>query len=167
MFQRFEELLIKIEKVIITLMLALMFVAVVVQVFVRYFNLPIRDTTEMSVMTMALITFMGCGLLVHTKDHITCEIDQLFRSHRVRFLFELFTSLAMLIFIGVFTYLGYDLLMYAVEGGEKTLELGIPLTIPFATMVIGMILMLIHTVSNIIKLFTKSRKTAIKIDIES
>lgn len=159
MFYKFEKLIVKIEKIIITVLLAIMFLAVIMQVVARYFYLPIIDTTEMSVMIMSLITFIGAGLAIYTKDHICVEITNLFKSKRLKFIFELFVSIFMMIFICVFLYLGYFLLDYALQSGETTLELRLPLYIPYVTMIIGLILMLVHTISNLIILFRNGHQT--------
>jgi TRAP-type C4-dicarboxylate transport system permease small subunit len=167
MFNRFEKFLFKIEKAIATLLLAIMFIAVSLQVVARYFYLPIIDTTEMSVMIMSLITFIGAGLGVYTKEHISVEIEKMFQSTRIRFLFKFFTYISMMTFAFTFLFLGYSLFTYALESGERTLELGIPSSIPYATMIVGLVCMLIHTVSNLINLFWKGPQTIEKADEES
>jgi TRAP-type C4-dicarboxylate transport system permease small subunit len=73
----------------------------------------------------------------------------------------------MMTFAFTFLFLGYSLFTYALESGERTLELGIPSSIPYATMIVGLVCMLIHTVSNLINLFWKGPQTIEKADEES
>jgi TRAP-type C4-dicarboxylate transport system permease small subunit len=150
-------MLIKIEKFVITLMMAIMFITVFFQVITRFFNLPIPDTSDLSLVTFTIMTFIGAGLLVYTKGHITLEVTSLIKSKKIVFIFDLFTHIAMIIIIGVLLSIGYSLLTFALESNEATMAMRIPMSIPFSALVIGLILMLIHTIGIIIKLISNQK----------
>lgn len=156
-FERFEEMLIKVEKFVITLMMAIMFITVFFQVITRFFNLPIPDTSDLSLVSFTIMTFIGAGLLVHTKGHITLEVTSLIKSKKIVFIFDLFTHIAMIIIIGVLLSIGYSLLTFALESNEATMAMRIPMSIPFSALVIGLILMLIHTIGIILKLISNQK----------
>jgi TRAP-type C4-dicarboxylate transport system permease small subunit len=154
-YAKLELVLSKIEKAIITLMMVLMFICVSLQVITRFFNLPIPDTSDISLVAFAVMTFIGAGLLVYTKGHITLEVSTLIKSKKIVFIFELLTNISLLIIIGVLLNIGFSLLTFALEGREATMALRIPMAIPFSALVIGLVLMTVHTIGIIIKLFSK------------
>jgi TRAP-type transport system small permease protein len=156
-FERFEEMLIKVEKFVITLMMTIMFITVFFQVITRFFNLPIPDTSDLSLVSFTIMTFIGAGLLVYTKGHITLEVTSLIKSKKIVFIFDLFTHIAMIIIIGVLLSIGYSLLTFALESNEATMAMRIPMSIPFSALVIGLILMLIHTIGIILKLISNQK----------
>ena len=156
-YVKLEKVLYKIEKVIITLMMTIMFITVFLQVVARFFNLPIPDTTDISLVSFAVMTFIGAGLLVYKKGHITIEVSKLIKSKKIVFIFDLLTNIAMLIFIGVFLNIGWSLLSFSLRSGEATMALRIPMAIPFSAIVIGVVLMLIHTIGVLFELFSNRR----------
>jgi TRAP-type transport system small permease protein len=156
-YARFEEILFKIEKFVITLMMLIMFVTVFFQVITRFFNLPIPDTSDISILAVTIMTFIGAGLLVYTKGHITLEVTSLIKSKKWVFIFDICTHIAMLVIIGVLLNIGYSLLTFAIESREATMAMRIPMSIPFSALVIGLILMVIHTIGIILKLISDQR----------
>lgn len=157
LYARFEKVLFHIERVIVTLMMIIMFITVCLQVISRFFNLSIPDTSDISLVAFAIMTFIGSGLLVYTKGHISIEVSTIFNSEKVDFIFTLFTNIFMLVITGVILNIGYSLLVYALESGEATMALRIPMAIPFSSLVIGLVLMLIHTIGKLIELFSNRK----------
>lgn len=157
LYAKFEKVLSQIEKVVVTLMMVIMFITVCMQVVARFFNLKIPDTSDISLVAFAVMTFIGSGLLVYTKGHISIEVGTLFNSKKVDFIFSLLTNIFMLVFAGVVLNIGYSLLVYALESGEATMALRIPMAVPFSSLVIGLVLMLIHTIGNLIELFSNRK----------
>lgn len=157
LYARFEKVLFQIERVVVTLMMVIMFITVCLQVVARFSNLSIPDTSDISLVSFAVMIFIGSGLLVYTKGHISIEVSTLFNSKKINFIFALLTNIFMLVISGVILDIGYSLLVYALESGEATMALRIPMAIPFSALVIGLILMLIHTIGNLIELFSKRK----------
>lgn len=140
------------------------------QVFQRLFNLPIPDTSDISLVSQATFTFLSIGLLVYTGNHITIEVHKMIRNRKLLFAVELTGSVCMLFIAGIFLYLSYGLLTYAFDSGSATMALRIPLWIPYGSMMAGMILMIIHQIGAILKLFYYMKhpsERADDIDIES
>ena len=169
-FGKLEQILFKIEKVLVMIPFVDIFITVVEQVFQRYFNLPIPDTSDISLVSQATFTFLSVGLLVYTGGHITIEVHKLIKNVNILFVIELVGSICMLFIAGIFTYLGYGLLAYALESGSATMALRIPLWIPYGSMLVGMVLMIIHQIGVILKLFYYRKHPSERvadIDIES
>jgi TRAP-type transport system small permease protein len=156
-FEKIEKVIFQVEKAVITLMMATMFLTVVLQVIVRFFNLPIPDTSDISLVAFAVMTFIGAGLLVYQKGHITIEVNTLIKSKKVVFIFDVLSNIAMLVIVSIILSLGYSLLTFALESREATMALRIPLAIPFSALVIGLVLMLIHTIGILLKLFSNRK----------
>ncbi len=138
-------------------MMVIMFITVFLQVLARFFNLPIRDTSDISLVSFAIMTFIGAGLLVYTKGHISIELTKLIKSKKIVFTFDLLTNIAMLVIVAVILNMGYSLLAYSIDSREATMALRIPMAIPYSALVVGLVLMLIHTIGNIIELFSNKK----------
>ncbi|WP_160058333.1 TRAP transporter small permease [Alkalicoccus saliphilus] len=154
-YSKLEKNLSKLEKILVTLMMMIMFVSVFIQVLSRFFNLPIPDTSDISLVSFAMMTFFGTGLLVYTKGHILIEITSLIKSQKIVFIFDVLSNIAMLIIGAILLNIGFALLMYFFENREATMALRIPLAVPFTSLVIGLVLMLVHTIGNLMVLFNK------------
>jgi TRAP-type C4-dicarboxylate transport system permease small subunit len=149
---KFENLLLKVEKAIIMVAFTLIFVTVSLQVFQRFFDLPIPDTSDISLVCQGVFTFMSVGVLVFLGGHITIEAQKMIKSRTVLYAVEMFAYVVLLIFAGIFIWLGYDLFGFALETGTSTAALRIPLWIPYGTMLFGLILMVFHIIGAMMKL---------------
>lgn len=170
-YVKFEEVLLKVEKAVIMIAFALIFITVSLQVFQRFFNLPIPDTSDISLVSQGVFTFMSVGMLVFLGGHITIEAQKMIKSRTVLYAVEMFAYVVMLIFAGVFIWLGYDLFGFALETGTSTAALRIPLWIPYGSMLFGLILMVFHIIGAMMKMYyywkNPSEYVEEEIDIES
>ncbi len=152
-YQKFEALLYKIEKLFVVVPFFLIFVTVVEQVFQRYFNLPVADSSEISMISQAVFTFIGMGMLVYSEDHITIEVNKLIKNLKILAFVELVMYLLLIVFSCLYLYLGADLLKFALKTGTATTQLRIPLWIPYGCLMAGFICVIIHSVGKIMRLF--------------
>ncbi len=152
-YQKFEALLYKIEKLFVIIPFFLIFVTVVEQVFQRYFNLPVADSSEISMICQAVFTFIGMGMLVYSEDHITIEVNKLIKNLKVLAFIELIMYLLLISFSILYLYLGSDLMKFALKTGTATTQLRIPLSIPYGCLLAGFGLVIIHSVGKILRLF--------------
>lgn len=169
-YARFEKLIFSIEQVCVMVPFICIFVTVVEQVFQRFFNLPIPDTSDLSVVAQSVFTFFCVGMLVHTNGHITIEVHKMIKNKSVLYIVEMIKNIFVLVFAAAFIYLGYDLFLYAFTGGSATMAMRIPLWIPYGSMLIGLLFMVLHTVGEILKLnYCKRNNLAFEdeVDIES
>lgn len=144
-----ENVLVAIQKVLVGLLMAIAFVGLVIMVPVRYFDLPVPDLGEVSIAAIATLAFLCIGLLVRTGGHIAIEVADLVRARRVKFIIRQLTNIGILLFVGVFGVQAYALLSSSLRSGESSIALHIPLAIPMAALVAGLILAAFHTVMNL------------------
>lgn len=136
------------EKLVVTLLMALAFLAVVVMIPVRYLGLVFPDLSEVSLMTIATLTFLCIGLLVHTGGHISIEVAGLVKSKVAQFTFRQIANLGILVFVVLFGIQAFKLLQSVIGNGGTTLVLHIPLVIPFGALIVGLLLAAFHAVMN-------------------
>lgn len=170
-YAKFEEFLYKIEKIIVIIAFTAIFISVAEQVVQRFFNLPIPDTSEISMVGQAVFCFICVSMLVYSGGHITIEAQKMIKNKNISLVVDILAYICQLGFAGVFLWLGSDLLMFAIESGSATTALRIPLSIPYGAMFLGMILLVIHTIGAIWKLFDKRKNPTAYVeenfDIES
>lgn len=138
-----ERKIFKIEAFIISLSLAVILISVTIQVLIRVLGLNSIGTTEIGMVGMSILTFIGTAAIMYSKDHITIELKQLIKSERALFL---------IVFCVFFINIAYKLFQFTLSAGEGTLQLGIPTAIPIGSMVLGTVLLLFHAVCDVVRL---------------
>lgn len=168
-YLKFEKNLYKIEMFIVTVAFTTIFITVVLQVFQRFFNLPIPDTSEISMVGQAVFAFFSVSMLVYSGEHITIEAHKMIKNENIVISVEILAYVFQIIFAFVFIWLGYDLLGFAIKSGSATTALRVPLWIPYGSFFIGMLLLVIHTIGSIWQRITNRKKVASddNIDVES
>jgi hypothetical protein len=68
------------------------------------------------------------------------------RQGRIRF-----KNLIGILFCAIFSYLAFDYFVYGIKSKQVSPALGIPVYIPYATLVLGALLMSLHFVINFVK----------------
>lgn len=157
MWSKIEREVFRIESIIITISLMVMFIAVVVQVAARMMGISSLGTTEIGMLTMSLITFIGTSAVTYSKDHITIELEQLIQSSRMVHWMKVITNLLMIVFGVLFMGVAYSFFIFILHAGDKTIELGIPVAIPISSMVLGLFLLIYHCICDLLRLFQKDK----------
>lgn len=147
-----ERKIFKIEAFIISLSLAVILISVTIQVLIRVLGLNSIGTTEIGMVGMSILTFIGTAAIMYSKDHITIELKQLIKSERALFLMDMLMTLFLIVFCVFFINIAYKLFQFTLSSGEGTLELGIPTAIPIGSMVLGTVLLLFHAVCDVVRL---------------
>jgi TRAP-type C4-dicarboxylate transport system permease small subunit len=143
-----EKSLVAGEKLAVMLAMMIAFLVVAVMVPTRYFNLPLPDLSELAITAIAVLTFLCIGLLVRTGGHIAIEVAALASSRRLKFILRQVANVGILLFVATFGVQAFKMLESAISGGEVTIALNIPLTVPFGALIIGLIFAAFHTVMN-------------------
>ena len=60
----------------------------------------------------------------------------------------------MIVFSLFYLYLGYDLFSFALSTGTATTQLRVPLSIPYGTMLVGFVCVIIHALGKILERWT-------------
>ena len=123
-------------------------------VFERYlFKNAITWQTELVTMLLVASTFIGSAYVLSEKAHVSMEwiYDFLSKKNVVRL--KIFTSLLSLLFFLILFYFGF---LMVEEAFTKNYSTGTvwdpPLWIPYSSMMIGAILMILQYIAEIIKL---------------
>jgi len=164
MLLKIEKQVYKIEALVISLSLLVIFLAITAQVLIRLIGMNSAGTAEIGMFGMSLLTFIGTPAIMYTKDRITIEIAETIKSEKIHLLLDALVTILILVFSVVFIQVVYNLFLFILESGEKTLELGLPVTIPIGSMVIGMGLLIFHSICDFAKLYKryKNMNTASK-----
>jgi TRAP-type C4-dicarboxylate transport system permease small subunit len=103
--------------------------------------------------SQAVFTFIGMGMLVYSEDHITIEVHKLIKNVRVLAMVETIMYLLLIAFSVLYIYLGADLMAFALQTGTATTQLRIPLALPYGAMLAGFACVIIHAVGKLMRLF--------------
>ena len=124
-------------------------------VFERYFfQRAITWQTELVTMLLVASTFIGSAYVLSEKAHVSMEWIYDFLSKKNIIKLKIFTSLISLVF---FLFLFYFTFIMVEEAFTKNYTTGTvwspPLWIPYSSMLVGAILMILQYIAEIIKLF--------------
>lgn len=153
-YYKFEKILAKIEMLCIVIPFVIIFATVVLQVFQRYFNLPVEDTSELSMTSMTIFSFMSMGYLLFTDAHITIEVHKLIKNYKILAVVEVIMYLLLIAFSVLYLYLSWDLFSFALSSGSSTTQMRIPLVIPYGALLLGFVCMIIHAVGKLLERWT-------------
>lgn len=151
-YAKVEAVLYRFEITLATLAFSVIFLTVVEQVFQRFFDLPIADTSDISLIAQTVFSFLCVGLLVYSGGHITIEVHTMIQNERFRFLVELVMYVLLFLIGLVFLWMSWNLFLYAKSSGSATMALRIPLWIPYGSMLLGICFLLLHSIGAILKL---------------
>lgn len=142
---RIEDRLYTVEKSICAISLLVMLLAVSFGVVIRFLHLPIANVGEWAVVAMSPLTFVGAAMCSRMGQHISVDFIEQTKSILIKRMAHITVALLMLVFSGIYAWLGWILLLDVIETGEKLLDMGTPLYVPIFFLFSGMILMLIHS----------------------
>ena len=135
--------------------LLLSILVIVELVFERYFfQRAITWQTELVTMLLVASTFIGSAYVLSEKAHVSMDWIYDFLSKKNIIKLKIFTSLISLLF---FLFLFYFTFIMVEEAFTKNYTTGTvwspPLWIPYSSMLVGAILMILQYIAEIIKLF--------------
>ena len=149
-YSKFLDVLETIEKVFLTITVAVMIVAIVYQVIMRYvFSNANAWSEELARYLFIYDVMIGSAIAIRRNSHL--QIDMLI-SHlkpNVRNLFTIVTTLIGMVFLGFL--LTYSLTLCKTGGRTMSAGLGIPMSIPYTSIPVGIILMLLTSVEVILR----------------
>lgn len=145
----FERWVFRVERLLAVASLAVMLLAVSASVAIRYFNLPLPNVAEWALVAMSPLTFVGGAMCSYLQAHIAVDLITLVRSAVARRAARGGVALAMLGFSGVYVALASALLTDAFQSNEKMLDMGTPVYVPLAFLLLGMALMVFHAAADL------------------
>lgn len=149
---RIERAIVSAEVVTIVTALALMLIAVTVGIIDRTFALPWPDLSEVALIAMSVIAFIGGAYAVYIKGHITVDIRNLVPHQATWRLLSVIVDLAVLLFsLAILRYAG-SFMQYVVAVGERTPELELPIAFPVGCLIVGAVLSIFHVTCRLFRL---------------
>lgn len=153
----------KIEKVLAGIILTIMLVSLFLGVTSRYiFNAPIVWTGEVTLFTLAWVTFIGGSMSIKTKQAVAVTIltDYLHGNMKKRVItIGLFICI---LFTLALSYYSIQWIMNPMILMQKSDALQLPMILPYLSVPVGIVFMTIHTIHIFVDFLQTPAEEAIK-----
>lgn len=148
------QILDKLEDVIASSLLIITSLLVFTQVVLRYgFNYSISWSEEISRMMIAWFIFIGSSMAVKDNAHVSMDILDSIISGRLKILVGIIVDIINIIFCTIIITAGIGMIKNAIAIGSMATSINIPLYIPYASVPVGVSLMLIRYIISIVNGF--------------
>lgn len=142
--------------VVALLLLALMVVALLVQVFTRYvLNASMSGTEELARYCFVWCTMLGAGLCVASDDHAAVTILNDNLKSRLKTVHQRTIQIIVLICGTILLVQGFK--MIGITSRQVTPSLSLPMSVVYFSLVIGAFAIIANSVNNILKQDEKTR----------
>ena len=149
---RVEGLLAGIEKRVTAISLLVIMIAITATILVRLLGLSLPSFGEYALVAMSPLTFVGAAFCSYMHRHITIDVVNQFGNPLLRTLTRIAASLAMAGFAATFCWISWRLFSHAFSSGESLIDLGTPVWMPVACIVLGSALMFVHAALDVLRL---------------
>lgn len=139
-----ERRLFRLERGLCSTAMLVMLLAVALSVVVRFFNLGLPNVAEWAIVAMSPLTFVGAAMCTYLQEHIAVDVVKLVRSEASRRVVRGAVALSLLVFSGVYAWIGCTFFVESLSSGETMLDMGTPVAVPVFFLFLGMVLMLLH-----------------------
>ena len=148
---RFELIVARVESKIAMASWLVAALSVLASLVIRAFALPIPDTGEWALVAMSPLTFVGAALCSHLHKHLTADIVEMLPRGTLLQVLEAVIAILFIIFSVFLSALALDLFDYALSSKEQLTDLGTPLAVPVAFILLGAILMGFHAIVDLLR----------------
>ena len=149
-YSKFLDVLEKVEKAILAITVAIMIIIITYQVIMRYVFANANSWSEELARYLFIYDVMiGAAMAIRRNSHLQIDILINLMKPKARILLSIVATLAGMVFIGFL--FAYSITL--VQTGARTMSagLGIPMSIPYACMPIGLVLMFLTSIEFIFK----------------
>lgn len=147
-----SELLKKIEQYFIGILLLIVAVVLFISVVLRLFYSSIMWAEEFARYAVVWITFVGASVCIYKGAHIGIDVFLQMLSNKGKKVLLVFTIIFSTIFALLFTYSSFKITMNIHETKQYSSTMGIPMSLAYAAMPIGGILMVLRFIEELMKL---------------
>lgn len=147
----------KTEDIISSSLLVITSVLVFVEAVLRYrFNYSISWSEEVSRMMIAWFIFIGSSIAVRENAHVNMDaLSNLISGKRTTQLFvNILVDLICIIFCAIIVFAGINMIKSAIALGSMATSIKIPLFVPYASVPVGVFLMMIRYIMSFINNIT-------------
>ncbi|CAM3974401.1 TRAP transporter small permease [Bordetella muralis] len=148
---RFELIVARVESRIAMASWLVATLSVLASLVIRAFALPIPDTGEWALVAMSPLTFVGAALCSHLHKHLTADIVEMLPRGTLLQVLEAVIAILFIIFSVFLSALALDLFDYALSSSERLTDLGTPLAVPVAFILLGALLMGFHAIVDLLR----------------
>lgn len=147
----------KAEEYISVFLLSLMCILIFIQIIFRYcFKLPLAWSEEIARYAFVWIIYMGASLGVKRRRHLKVDAVLLLFKRKGVFVLKLISNFLTFVFSGIMAYYGtYMVYLLAFVRHQTSPAVGIPMSIPYGSVALGMILMSIRLIQDTIQLVSE------------
>lgn len=147
-----NELLKKIEQYFIGTLLLLVAVILFISVVLRLFDTSIMWAEEFARYAIVWITFVGASVCIYKGAHIGIDIFLQMLNNKGKKALLVFTIIFSIVFALLFTYSSFKITMNVHETKQYSSTMGIPMSVAYAAMPVGGILMVLRFIEELVKL---------------
>lgn len=158
MWHKIENGLYKTQELLIAVALLVIMFTVLLQIIGRLLGWHSLGMPEYAAVGMTIITFLGASAITYTREYIAIELSQMIKMPNIETIMNLIVDVIVIVFVVLFFNIAYSFFKFVAQSGEKTLEVGIPLSITYGIIVVSILLMGVHSISNIFKGIQMLRK---------
>lgn len=155
------KVLVKTQKLFLLIASVIITIALFLAVIFRYIlKIDLFGIEELLIIPTFTLYFIAAAQASYEQNHIAADLlESYLGSEKIKQLVNVLNSLVILIVCVILTYWNIQNVMWIYQQGAKTSGWGIPLVIPHTIVLIGFVLMTLHTLIhllNYIKLFKQS-----------
>lgn len=150
LLKRFETYLVSVEKVVVTLAVAVLLIVGLLQIVVRLLGIRSLGTDEVAALMMVTLIFIGAALVTATGDSIAVEVIDIVPSARARWIIGIFALATTIAAGSIFAYYAFEFASVAFASGEKSIQLQIPKALPTSVMAVGGALLTLHAIVRLV-----------------
>lgn len=149
-YSKFMDVLYKIEKIILTIAVAVMLLVMIYQVILRYiFSAANAWSEELARYLFILEVMIAAAIAVRKNSHLQIDVLIGLFSPRVKRVFTICTTAVGVVFLCFLLVYSFSLC----KTGENNMSVGlqVPMSIPYTILPIGVVLMILNSVEVILQ----------------
>lgn len=144
------------EEALCAVLLSVTTIVIFMQIVCRVFGLPLSWTEEIGRYMFIWLIYIGCASAIRKRKHICVELLDLVLKERGRFVLSIISNVIFLIFVGILTYYGFFVVQRVASQLSPAIRM--PMSIPYASVLVGSALMFIRLIQDTIARFKERRE---------
>ena len=144
------------EEVLCAVLLAVMTIAIFLQIVLRLLGLPLSWTEEIGRYMFIWLIYIGCASAIRKRKHISVELLDLFLKERGKFVLNIISNVVFLIFAVILTYYSFSVVQRV--STQLSPAIRMPMSIPYSSVLVGGALMVVRLIQDTIARFKERKK---------
>ena len=144
------------EEVLCAVLLAVMTIAIFLQIVLRLLGLPLSWTEEIGRYMFIWLIYIGCASAIRKRKHISVELLDLFLKERGKFVLNIISNVVFLIFAVILTYYSFSVVQRV--STQLSPAIRMPMSIPYSSVLVGGALLVVRLIQDTIARFKERKK---------